>query len=56
MWARVQRRLRVQLADLADAMTRASVPQTHDAVCAALSSWVAHRPTYLLGSFGSIAS
>jgi hypothetical protein len=39
-----ERRLRVRLAELADAMTRAAVPPTHDRVCAALSSWVAHRP------------
>lgn len=39
-----ERRLRVRLAELAEAMTRASVPPAHDRVCAALSSWVAHRP------------
>jgi hypothetical protein len=39
-----ERRLRVRLTELAEAMTRASVPPAHDRVCAALSSWVAHRP------------
>ncbi len=39
-----ERRLRVHLADLAEAMTRAGVAPTYDGICAALSSWVAHRP------------
>ena len=39
-----ERRLRVHLADLAEAMTAASVTPTYDGICAALSSWVAHRP------------
>lgn len=39
-----ERRVRVHLAELADAMTQASVPPTHESICAALSSWVAHRP------------
>lgn len=39
-----ERRVRVHLAELADAMTRASVAPTHESICKALSSWVAHRP------------
>lgn len=39
-----ERRLRVHLAELAEAMTRAGVRPTHDGICAALSSWVEHRP------------
>jgi hypothetical protein len=39
-----ERRVRVQLAELADAMTQAGVLPTPDGIAAALSSWVAHRP------------
>lgn len=39
-----ERSLRVELADLADDMTRAGVAPTRDAMAAALGSWVAHRP------------
>lgn len=39
-----ERRVRVHLAELADAMTEASVSPTHESICAALSSWVARRP------------
>ena len=39
-----ERRVRVHLAELAEAMTRASVTPTRESICAALSSWVAHRP------------
>lgn len=39
-----ERSLRIDLADLADDMTRAGVAPTHDAMAAALGSWVAHRP------------
>lgn len=39
-----ERRLRVHLADLAEAMTAASVPATADGIRAALSAWIAHRP------------
>ena len=39
-----ERRLRVHLTELADDMTRAGVCPTHEAIAAALASWVAHRP------------
>ncbi|MGY2127625.1 hypothetical protein [Blastococcus sp. SYSU DS0617] len=39
-----ERTLRVDLADLADDMTRAGVAPTPDGMTAALHSWVAHRP------------
>ncbi len=39
-----ERNLRVDLADLADDMTRAGVAPTSEAMAAALGSWVAHRP------------
>jgi len=39
-----ERTVRVQLADLADQMTRAGVRPTPSAISAALASWVAHRP------------
>jgi hypothetical protein len=39
-----ERRVRVQLAELADAMTQAGVLPTPDGLAAALSSWVASRP------------
>jgi hypothetical protein len=39
-----ERHLRVHLAELADDMTEAGVPPTTDAMTAALSAWVAHRP------------
>ena len=39
-----ERRVRVQLDELADDMTRAGVPPTPAGISAALSSWVAHRP------------
>lgn len=39
-----ERSLRVDLADLADDMTRAGVAPTPDAMAAALGSWIAHRP------------
>lgn len=39
-----ERSVRVDLADLADDMTRAGVAATADAMAAALGSWVAHRP------------
>lgn len=39
-----ERSLRVHLDELADDMTRAGVAPTRDAITAALSSWVAHRP------------
>ena len=39
-----ERRLRIHLSELADDMTRAGVAPTPDAMAAALSSWVAHRP------------
>lgn len=39
-----ERTLRIDLADLADDMTRAGVAPTADAMAAALGSWVAHRP------------
>lgn len=39
-----ERSLRVELADLADDMTRAGVAPTADAMAAALGSWIAHRP------------
>ncbi|MGY1751709.1 hypothetical protein [Blastococcus sp. SYSU D01042] len=39
-----ERSLRVDLADLADDMTRAGVAPTADAMAAALGSWIAHRP------------
>ncbi len=39
-----ERSLRIDLADLADDMTRAGVAPTADAMAAALGSWVAHRP------------
>ena len=39
-----ERSLRVHLDELADDMTRAGVAPTRDAISAALSSWVAHRP------------
>lgn len=39
-----ERSLRVDLADLADDMTRAGVAPTPVAMTAALHSWVAHRP------------
>jgi hypothetical protein len=39
-----ERSLRVDLADLADDMTRAGVAPTRDAMTAALRSWVAQRP------------
>jgi hypothetical protein len=39
-----ERRLRIHLGELADEMTRAGVAATPDAIAAALSSWVAHRP------------
>ena len=39
-----ERRIRVRLADLAEAMSRAGVHPTAEGVRAALASWVAHRP------------
>jgi hypothetical protein len=39
-----ERRVRVQLGELADAMTHAGVAPTPDGIAAALSSWVAGRP------------
>jgi hypothetical protein len=39
-----EHRVRVQLDELADDMTRAGVPPTPAGISAALSSWVAHRP------------
>ena len=39
-----ERRVRIHLAELADDMTRAGVSPTHEAIAAALVSWVAHRP------------
>jgi hypothetical protein len=39
-----ERRVRVQLGELADAMTHAGVSPTPDGIAAALSSWVAGRP------------
>ena len=39
-----ERQLRVHLAELADDMTRAGVPPTHEGLADALAAWVAHRP------------
>jgi hypothetical protein len=39
-----ERQLRVHLAELADDMTRAGVPPTHEGIADALAAWVAHRP------------
>jgi hypothetical protein len=39
-----ERTVRVHLSDLAEQMTRAGVRPTAQAISAALSSWVAHRP------------
>jgi hypothetical protein len=39
-----ERQLRVHLAELADDMTRAGVPSTHEGIADALAAWVAHRP------------
>ena len=39
-----ERRVRVHLGELADAMTRAGVPATPAGMRRALTSWVAHRP------------
>ena len=39
-----ERRVRIHLGELADDMTHAGVPATHEAMAAALTSWVDHRP------------
>jgi hypothetical protein len=39
-----ERRVRVRLGELAEAMTRAGVPATPEGIAEALAAWVAHRP------------
>ncbi len=51
-----ERQLSVHLGELADDMTRAGVPPTHEGIAAALASWVAHRPvTDAAAAAGGIA-
>jgi hypothetical protein len=48
-----ERRVRVQLAELADDMSRAGVPPTHAGIATALTAWVRSRPVSDVAAAGA---